>query len=173
MWQACIFWTCNCYKTRIEWKINSLIRRKKNRDILRYKFRIAIRYKIFVYCDILIYRHIVTPLVGPGKFLPISIPEMGYEAEILTGFFKSFKVLLYSYLYLCYIYMYMHQILVTVCTSWFSLYKWIVIPPRNEVKGGILESPCPGCPSVRLLSAFGFPWKWFPAHKATVFIFLV
>ena len=62
-WQACIFWTCNCYKTRIEWKINSLIRRKKNRDILWYEFRIAIRYKFFVYCDIPIYRYIVTPLV--------------------------------------------------------------------------------------------------------------
>ena len=62
MWQACIFWTYNCYKTRIEWKINSSIRRKKNRDILRYEFRIAIRYKFFVYCDIPIYRYIVTPL---------------------------------------------------------------------------------------------------------------
>ena len=65
MWQACIFWTCNSYKTRIDWKINSLIRRKKNRDILRYEFRIAIRYKFFVYCDIPIhvYRYIVTPLI--------------------------------------------------------------------------------------------------------------
>ena len=62
MWQACIFWTCNNYKTKIEWKINSLIRRKKNRDILRYEFCIAIRYKFFVYCDIPIYRYIVTPL---------------------------------------------------------------------------------------------------------------
>ena len=55
MWHACIFWTCNCYKTRIEWKINSLIRRKKSCDILRYEFRIAIRYKFYVYCDISIY----------------------------------------------------------------------------------------------------------------------
>ena len=62
MWQTCIFWTCDCYKTRTEWKINSLIRRKKNRDILRYEFRIAIPYKFFVYCDIPIYRYIVTPL---------------------------------------------------------------------------------------------------------------
>ena len=63
MWQACIFLTCNCFKTRIEWKINSLNRRKKNRDILRYKFRIAIRFKFFVYCDIPIYRYIETPLL--------------------------------------------------------------------------------------------------------------
>ena len=55
MWQTCIFWACNCYKTRIEWKINSLNRGKKNRDILRYEFRIAIRYKFFVYCNIPIY----------------------------------------------------------------------------------------------------------------------
>ena len=54
MWQVYTFWTCNCYMTRIEWKINSLIRRKKNHDIhvLPYKFRIAIQYKFFVYCDI-------------------------------------------------------------------------------------------------------------------------
>ena len=63
MWQACIFWTCNCYKTRIEWKIDSSIRRKKNRNILWCEFRIAIRYKFLVYCDIPIYRYIVTPLV--------------------------------------------------------------------------------------------------------------
>ena len=30
---------------------------------MRYKFRIAIRYKFFVYCDIPIYRYIVTPLL--------------------------------------------------------------------------------------------------------------
>ena len=29
---------------------------------MRYEFRIAIRYKIFVYCNISIYRYIVTPL---------------------------------------------------------------------------------------------------------------
>ena len=63
MWQACNFWTCNCYRTRIKWKLNSLDRSKKNRDILRYEFHIAIRYKFFVYCDIAIYRYIVTPLV--------------------------------------------------------------------------------------------------------------
>ena len=55
MWQVYTFWTCNCYKTRIKWKVNSLLRRKKNCDILRYEFRIAIRYKFFVYCDISIY----------------------------------------------------------------------------------------------------------------------
>ena len=33
-----------------------------------------------------------------------------------------------------------------------------IIPPRNEVRGGILESPCPSVRlSVRLSSAFGFP----------------
>ena len=36
-------------------KMNSLIRRMKSYDILRYTFRITIRYKFFVYCDILIY----------------------------------------------------------------------------------------------------------------------
>ena len=49
------FWTCNCYKIRDEWKMNSFIRRRKSRDILRYTFFIAIRYKFFVYCDISIY----------------------------------------------------------------------------------------------------------------------
>ena len=67
MWQACIFWTCNCYKTRNEWQINSFIRRKKNCDILWYEFRIAIRYKFFAYCDIPIYRYIVTPLLMPQQ----------------------------------------------------------------------------------------------------------
>ena len=67
-------WTCNCYKTRIELKINSLIRRKKNHDILRYKFRIAIRYKFFAYCDISIYcdTPIKNTVILPytGKVLP-------------------------------------------------------------------------------------------------------
>ena len=36
------------------------IRRKKNHDILRYEFRIAIRYKFFMYCDISIYWYIVS-----------------------------------------------------------------------------------------------------------------
>ena len=39
-----------------------MIRRKKIRDILRYEFRIAIRYKFFEYCDISIYWYIVSPL---------------------------------------------------------------------------------------------------------------
>ena len=44
-------------------KRNSLNRKEKSRDILRYTFRIAIRYKFLVYCDISIYRYIVTPLI--------------------------------------------------------------------------------------------------------------
>ena len=38
-----------CYKTRIEWKIHSLIRRKKNRDILRYDINSSCI--ISIYCD--------------------------------------------------------------------------------------------------------------------------
>ena len=63
MLHACKFWTCNCFKTGDEWKMNSLLIRRKSRDILRYTFHIAIRYKFFVYCDIPIYRYIVTPLL--------------------------------------------------------------------------------------------------------------
>ena len=53
---------CDCYKTGDDWKMNSLLRRRKSRDILRYTFRITIRYKFFVYCNIPLYRYIVTPL---------------------------------------------------------------------------------------------------------------
>ena len=55
MSQACLFWTYYCYKMGYEWKRNSLNRGKKSCDILRYTFRIAIRYKFLVYCDISIY----------------------------------------------------------------------------------------------------------------------
>ena len=72
MWQVYTYWTCNCYRTRIEWKINSLIRRKKYYDILRYDFRIAIRYKFFLYCNISIYRYIVTPLLSVRQVSPVA-----------------------------------------------------------------------------------------------------
>ena len=88
MWQTCIFWTCNCYKTRIEWKINGLIKRNKNHDILRYKFRIAIRYKFFVYCDIPIYRYIVTPLARMSREL-LSYPNKYTLASILVQIKKN------------------------------------------------------------------------------------
>ena len=79
MWQTCIYGTCNCYKTRTEWKMNSLIRRKKNQDILRYEFRIAIRYKFFVYCNIPIYQYIVTPLVYMSIYT-CSLRTLCFEA---------------------------------------------------------------------------------------------
>ena len=73
MRQVYTFWACNCYRTRIEWKINSYIRRKKNCDM-----NFVLRYDINSLC-IAIYRHIVTPLhcvhltvVSPGKFYPCS-----------------------------------------------------------------------------------------------------
>ena len=74
MWQVYIFWACNWYKTRIEWKINSLIRRKTIHDILRYEFRIAIRHKFFMYCNISIYRYSVTPLL----FCKIPVPTIEF-----------------------------------------------------------------------------------------------
>ena len=52
-------------------KKTSLIRRKKNRDILRYEFRIAILYKSFVYCDISIYRD--TPTVYTSIQISIGL----------------------------------------------------------------------------------------------------
>ena len=55
MSQTCFFLTYYCYKIGDEWKRNSLNRRRKSRDILRYTFRIAIRYRFLVYCDISIY----------------------------------------------------------------------------------------------------------------------
>ena len=47
------------------------MRKTKICDILRYAFRIAIRYKFFVYCDIPIYRYIVTPLRTSGNRLSV------------------------------------------------------------------------------------------------------
>ena len=55
MSQACNFWTYYCCMIGDEWKRHSLDRRRKSCDILRYTFRIAIRYKFLVYCDISIY----------------------------------------------------------------------------------------------------------------------
>ena len=64
MSQACLCWTFYCYKIGNEWKRNSLNRRRKSGDILRYTFRIAVRYKFLLYCDISIYQYIVTPLLS-------------------------------------------------------------------------------------------------------------
>ena len=55
MSQACNFWAYYCYKIGDEWKRNSLNRKGKSSDILRYTFRIAIQYKFLVCCDISIY----------------------------------------------------------------------------------------------------------------------
>ena len=44
---------------------------------------------------------------------------------------------------------------VSACATIYSVNNYY---PRNEVRGGILESPCPSVrPSVCLSSAFGFP----------------
>ena len=51
MWQVYTLYTFNCYMTRNEWKIKTLIGRRKIHDILRYAFRIAIRYKFSIHCD--------------------------------------------------------------------------------------------------------------------------
>ena len=69
MSQACFFWTYYCYRIGDEWKKNSSNRKEKSRDILRYTFRIAIRYKFLVYCDISICRYIVTPLMFNRQIL--------------------------------------------------------------------------------------------------------
>ena len=66
MLHAFTFWTCNCYK--INEKMNSLLRKRKSRNILQYTFRIAIWYKFFLYCDIPIYWYIVTPLLNTQGF---------------------------------------------------------------------------------------------------------
>ena len=52
-------------------------KKKKNRDILWYSFRIAIRYKFFVYCDIPIYRYIVIPLLKTSINFDINILPKG------------------------------------------------------------------------------------------------
>ena len=48
-------WAYYWYKIGDEWKRYSLNRKGKSCDILRCTFRIAIRYKVLVYCDISIY----------------------------------------------------------------------------------------------------------------------
>ena len=49
MSQACFCWTYYCYKIGYERKRKSLNRRKKSCDILRYTFRIVIRYNFLCF----------------------------------------------------------------------------------------------------------------------------
>lgn len=97
--QAYTFWTSNCYNTRIGWKIKSLIRRR-NCDILRYAFRIAIGYKSFVYCDISIYCDTPSacPTVTSTTFIYLTMRTM--ETKAFYSYFSSYSHANYTWIYL-------------------------------------------------------------------------
>ena len=101
MWKAYTICTCNCYKTKIEWKIKSLIiRRRKNHGILWYTFSIVIPNKFLLNA---IYRYIVTPLVFLCRLRSIAahrdhfVRPLSVSLSVCLSGSHTFLVVMHSY----------------------------------------------------------------------------